>query len=579
MKIERLLLGLFASFLMVGCSQNDDSPNAGEEQVNGKNKDSYMAVNIVSSNTASRAATEGDFEYGKGIENKVNNAHFFFFNSDGSPYELQAETADYTVDGSTATVSGEAAHNWLYFSSFVEGTQESGTPAGSVEKVLNAVLIFKGKSSTVPAKVVAVLNLDHTLLSNSISLKEVPTMLEVAEEKAFSTENNGNFVMSNSVYAKGTNNETIVNATDISDKAKNSVEAALNDAVNIYVERLAVKVTVNNSISGTTTSTNVEAGGKTVYAKILGWDLNTTINKSHLLKDITNAANTWGSSTATWNASQYYRSYWASSVPSSGSYKTSFSWHGLKNTLGSSDYCLENVSTSDQTKIVVSAQLVDDQGNALTLAQWMGTYYVVETETNSGITTKKWEEGLLTAVANSLNLYKEVSSSYVKIAPSDIQIVPKYTTASGTTSTNSHDFYKVDFAFKSSGTWYKGTGTGNNITVDDQNPITATEGGLITGVVPAKVWQDGATYYFTNIEHFNGKDAVIRNHHYVVNITGAVGLGTPVYYPDGYKPEDSTPDIPEIPDPVVPSDDETYLSAKINVLSWKIVNNDVTLGQ
>ena len=59
----------------------------------------------------------------------------------------------------------------------------------------------------------------------------------------------------------------------------------------------------------------------------------------------------------------------------------------------------------------------------------------------------------------------------------------------------------------------------------------------------------------------------------------AVGLGTPVYYPDGYKPEDSTPDIPEIPDPVVPSDDETYLSAKINVLSWKIVNNDVTLGQ
>ena len=115
--------------------------------------------------------------------------------------------------------------------------------------------------------------------------------------------------------------------------------------------------------------------------------------------------------------------------------------------------------------------------------------------------------------------------------------------------------------------------------MDDQNPITATEGGLITGVVPAKVWQDGATYYFTNIEHFNGKDAVIRNHHYVVNITGAVGLGTPVYYPDGYKPEDSTPDIPEIPDPVVPSDDETYLSAKINVLSWKIVNNDVTLGQ
>ena len=99
---------------------------------------------------------------------------------------------------------------------------------------------------------------------------------------------------------------------------------------------------------------------------------------------------------------------------------------------------------------------------------------------------------------------------------------------------------------------------------------------IIGKVAPAKVWQQGATYYFTALEHVNGEDAVVRNHHYVVSISGVNGLGTPVYYPDSYTP--ANPTIPQIPEPVIP-DDEIYLSAKINVLSWRLVGNSVVLGQ
>ena len=67
MKIEKLLLGLFASFLMVGCSQNDDLPNGGEEA---KGKDSYLSIKINSDAIGSRA--NDTYIVGDDTENKVN---------------------------------------------------------------------------------------------------------------------------------------------------------------------------------------------------------------------------------------------------------------------------------------------------------------------------------------------------------------------------------------------------------------------------------------------------------------------------------------------------------------------------
>ena len=80
------------------------------------------------------------------------------------------------------------------------------------------------------------------------------------------------------------------------------------------------------------------------------------------------------------------------------------------------------------------------------------------------------------------------------------------------------------------------------------------------------------TYYFTDIQHLGtpGSTAefgIVRNHSYVVNINAIVGLGTPVY--DAFN---------EIDEPVKPTDTESFISAKINVLSWRLVDNNVTLN-
>jgi hypothetical protein len=80
------------------------------------------------------------------------------------------------------------------------------------------------------------------------------------------------------------------------------------------------------------------------------------------------------------------------------------------------------------------------------------------------------------------------------------------------------------------------------------------------------------TYYTLDIKHLGaagktGEYGVVRNHVYKVNITDITGYGTPVY--------EGTTDFvtPEKPEDVM-----SFVSAQINILSWRLVENDYTLG-
>ena len=89
---------------------------------------------------------------------------------------------------------------------------------------------------------------------------------------------------------------------------------------------------------------------------------------------------------------------------------------------------------------------------------------------------------------------------------------------------------------------------------------------------PVQVRKDGMTYYFTPIRHLAqnktemGYYGVVRNHSYRITINTISGFGTPVYNPD------------EVIDPVIPKDTETFLAARINVLSWRVVPSSVDLN-
>ena len=59
--------------------------------------------------------------------------------------------------------------------------------------------------------------------------------------------------------------------------------------------------------------------------------------------------------------------------------------------------------------------------------------------------------------------------------------------------------------------------------------------------------------------HLNGKPGVVRNHIYDYKIDGIVGLGVP----------GNEPNIPDL--------NETYLAARLYILEWHVVSNNVTL--
>ena len=88
----------------------------------------------------------------------------------------------------------------------------------------------------------------------------------------------------------------------------------------------------------------------------------------------------------------------------------------------------------------------------------------------------------------------------------------------------------------------------------------------------AEVRKDGKAYYYVPIKHLGkagelGEYGVVRNHFYKITLTGINGFGTPVYNPE------------LVIDPTVPTYDNTYLAARVQVLQWRVVNQNVNLGE
>ena len=93
-------------------------------------------------------------------------------------------------------------------------------------------------------------------------------------------------------------------------------------------------------------------------------------------------------------------------------------------------------------------------------------------------------------------------------------------------------------------------------------------------VQPAVIYKNGQTYYYFDIKHLGatGKTAeygVVRNHVYQIDIESIQGYGSPVY--NGL----SNLVTPEFPEEV----EASYVAARINVLSWKVVKQGVDIVQ
>ena len=446
---------------------------------------------------------------------------------DGTAAEQFVESATfYFFDAAGNAFNVNANGNYFY----VQVQDNGSTQAPNIESMTDPVLVIEKYKGQFPAKVVAVVNYQGTA---SRSLNDLKNNLTTVGHTS-----GANFIMTNSVYANAAGVQ--VDATELTiDNFQTTADKALANPVKVYVERTTAKLNV--AAGATAFDTGVKLGDSAVYAKVMGWDVIGNQSESYYVKSIDP---TWTDAALgfVWNDAPYFRSYWASKSVAEA-VDNNVAYNDLTNSDATVEYLGEQVGA--RATYVVAAQLQDADGNALEIAQWYGTNYV-------------GEEALLVAVAPTLKtklMHFDGASTYTSIDDSQIKCVAG---AAGAES------YEVVFQLADgvdATNWFSFDGT--NYTPVDANAVLAS-------VEPAKVWKSGMTYYYADVKHLGttgtvGEYGIIRNHSYKVAINGVKGWGTPVY----------DPSLQVVP--VKPTDKETYISAEIEVLSWRVVSYDVTL--
>ena len=589
------LSSVLATALMVtvvSCSSSDDITD-GNGSGNAEGTTSYIAINLNSVGNAptSRASYDqggGKYDDGETNENKINNVRFYFYNADGTSYKLQ-------------TAGDRGSKNYVDYTVDLKDGNHGATVSGTT----SAVLVLKGESNVAPATMLTVVNPDvNSDMFNGTTADRWSTMRTEMKGTKFNDETNG-FIMSNSTYEDGGKD---LCTTQLTGKTFSSESEAKNKPVEVFVERVNAKVKtdvdkanfekVNTDVEldgvtfngiyktkdpvGTLTATLSDGKTKTigVFAYIEGWGLGDEDDLAMLYKQID--VQNWTDATLgfsannPWSVAAYHRCFWGKSVAFGGTSSNSplnHHYNDFKANLGTALYTLPNTPTnfdgvyadpmkSNLTKIMVAARLayVDEAGKVqpAEICTYKGQKFL-------------GKDNVKTVIASELNTYykKNVSTAtgeetYTQIEASDIDFSSTVTSTSGLKLQN----YQVVADLRSGlDELYQKKG-GTFVPVGDIETVRAE-----MQQAPVEISNGGRTYYYTPIKHLGevksvAQYGVVRNHSYQVEITSIKGFGTPVYNPDT-----------EIITPVLPSDDKTYLAAKINVLSWRVVSDKVNLDK
>ena len=576
MKMNKLL-GLLVCTALCACS-NDESgiiPNDTPNVFTGDK--AYIKVRLADAGTLTRAQ-EGDFKYGTN-EQSIKNASFYFYDADG----VFVTQGDVWTDGSASTT----------------------TPAGNIEFASNNIVVLKGlDKKSYPRYMVTVLN-KPTGFVHGKTLDEMQTVLADNNAEGIyypaTTDNvtTNYFTMSTTSYTE-TNREkhfvTEVNEGNISLEPMTDASAIAN-TVTVYVERLAAKVTLKVSdnlpkdangrypIKVTVAGENNSAGSgdiasEDLYVELLGWKLNATAKKSFMVKNIDAA---WMDNDLgfTWNRPTDRRSHWgksfnygfsgypenAAGVPANSEYLNYVDLENGLTALENPAYCAENTNTNTivtanfpagVTSILLKAKVCDANGNALDLVRYNGLLFKQDSFLEYVLNVLQTRNQLDVWYANGTDeegnaRYTQIGKEYVKLEHvGDGKVKVVFTNEHGTS------LYAED---------------GSNCS--DQT-ITALNDDLASASADAIAYNGGLMYYNIPVEHLNNGDVaengtipeakygVVRNHHYVVTIDKLEKIGRGIF--DGNEK-------------IVPGDDPDayYVGAKINILSWKIVSQNVEL--
>ena len=571
MKIFKLFPLACAALMMSACSSDD--PNNGGST--GVNDPQYLAVNIV--NVGSTPTRAEEYVDGKPEESKITKVRFYFFNNDGTPYLIKAP-------GVTG-VSGADNVNWLEASPN-DDTEPSGTPS-HVEKITQSVLVINGVQAAAPASIVAVVNpqtVDATVLNNNGVMRLSQLRSTAVGNKFYnkdaSTGKVSDFVMSNSVYINA--GEDVCSSL-VAGHLTTSEKTAMENPVDLYVERVVAKVTADvdkdafkvgdgsnweTTKYGTTTAVG-KYGDYDVYAVIEGWGLAEENGKAEVEKQVDKSWTDGTLGIGTWNTYDYHRSFWERSVAFTtgvdGNQPVNHKYEEFKAKIKDELYTLPNtpiekvtnLNTNNLTKLLVAATLrykdAENNWHNAEICRYNGMNFL-------GI------DNLKKHVASTFSQYYTSTDAthYTQLSASDIDFKDPDATMVQyrVTPTLAADPEGVTKKY-----YTKNPGTTSDFTEVNKSTVLAA-----IEASKAEVRKDGKAYYYVPIKHLGkagqlGEYGVVRNHFYKITLTGIKGFGTPVYNPE------------LVIDPTVPTYDNTYLAARVQVLQWRIVKQDVNLGE
>lgn len=523
MKTRNLFLSLFAFAAICACNKEaqPEVPQILEE-------DAYINVSIVSDNLDTRAGTDAGFSDGVPDENAVTNALFAFFDNAGK---------------------------YLYYVSDKEVTWTDGkTDTPAVERISNAVVVLE-KQSITPTQMVVVLNYGADIAEyfdddHTDDISNLADMYNVLHTSNFAYNNGGKnyFTMSNSSYWEGGKNAFAAQITEsniysIPEGSTESEKEAIRSTqtpVEVYVERVAAKLSVVGNPKGTNKPLELINGTIIEYYPVIeNYGFTYTTDASWLCKNIEGLDSQLTSTWAGWNNHTHKRSYWAKNYTSANINKLAFD--DITGVLSGDPipsydvYCHENTTTGYPTKLIVSASIKNAADDSDLEIVRVGTneYYI--------------KDELLTAIAAKFTAASISKADATNFTKEDFEIVKS---VAGDAKS-----YESDIKIK----------TGSEAEAGKETEVNA----ILDGYKKVLYWGD-KVYFYTDVEHFgtaSGTDkGVVRNHIYQLTVNSIAGLGTPY-----------VPGIGDIT-PEVPAEVTHELQARINILKWKVVSQTVNFG-
>lgn len=603
MKKSLLFSAVLAGLMLGSCSSSDDI--AGSNTGFNETGKGYINISLnlpTQGKNVSRAANDVTAD-GVADEYKVNDAALLLFA--GANENDAVFQGAYDLDG----LKKNNIENNVQISTQLTKVQEISSISAS-GNIYAFVLVNKGSNINVDT--------DHTITVNGSPFTGNFSAFSKLEVKGDFVKDN--LMMTNVPVVTKPGTAAFDDATVLADVTssifKTEAEAKANPAADVFVERVASKVTLGMTGSGTSTET-LSADGATAenfkYA-LEGWNL-ANVNKSSYL--VRQYDNTWNNLTSdgrdfltsadksAFDANPYrfagikliktnvssnpadnkFRTYWGKDINYTddapfASYAT-VGDADLTLGMGATTYCYENTFDVDHqnvcntTTAIVKMKITPDSYTGGT------TFYTInggkdvvyslanaKTKVGNQFLAEKTESFLKTTYFPTVTEAGKITVSDVDFsdnagAVTFNKLVLTFTPTAGGTATTKD---VTDAAVL--------TSLANNIKVVEYkggysyyNILIKHFGDELTPWNPSTK-TSGLSYPTPNEANWLGRYGVLRNNWYDLDITGVSRLGA------------ATPDELDVKKDPTPDDNlKSYISVKINVLSWAKRTQKAILGQ